>query len=90
MVKEKKKTDYSHSEELEGQKELILFNDDFNTFDFVIETLIEVCKHEPEQAEQCTMIIHYKGKCPVKQGVYDNLKPLCDELNNRGLTASIN
>jgi ATP-dependent Clp protease adaptor protein ClpS len=70
-------------------RELILFNDDVNTFDFVIETLIEVCKHEPEQAEQCAMIAHYNGKCMVKTGDYVELKPLYDEMTLRGLTVSI-
>lgn len=70
-------------------RELILFNDDVNTFDFVIETLIDVCKHEPEQAEQCAMVAHFKGKCMVKTGDYYELKPLYDEMTLRGLTVSI-
>ena len=69
--------------------EIILYNDDFNTFDFVIETLIEVCGHERTQAEQCTFLVHYKGKCSVKKGDYDSLKPICSALLNRGLTAEI-
>ncbi|MFW5757494.1 MAG: ATP-dependent Clp protease adaptor ClpS [Bacteroidota bacterium] len=70
-------------------RELVVHNDDFNTFDFVIRTLIEVCKHKPEQAEQCTMIIHYKGKCSVKSGDYNELQPMYREILNRGLTATI-
>jgi ATP-dependent Clp protease adaptor protein ClpS len=68
---------------------LIVFNDDFNTFDHVIESLIKVCKHELVQAEQCTTLIHYKGKCEVKQGDYDTLEPMCTGLLNRGITAEI-
>ena len=70
-------------------KSLIIFNDEVNTFDFVIETLIDVCEHDPLQAEQCTMIIHFKGKCAVKSGSYEALKPAHTELLNRKLTASI-
>jgi ATP-dependent Clp protease adaptor protein ClpS len=68
---------------------LILYNDDFNTFDFVIETLVEVCNHEHEQAEQCAMITHFKGKCNVKTGDFYEVKPMCDEMTSRGLTVSI-
>jgi ATP-dependent Clp protease adaptor protein ClpS len=68
---------------------LVIYNDDVNTFEFVIETLIEVCGHDMLQAEQCTLIIHYKGKCDVKIGSYSSLKPLKDELLDRGLSAVI-
>ncbi|HMM11379.1 MAG TPA: ATP-dependent Clp protease adaptor ClpS [Bacteroidales bacterium] len=68
---------------------LVLYNDDFNTFDFVIETLIQVCGHTPEQAETCTWIVHYKGKCAVKSGDLSELKPIYNEFRNRNLTASI-
>jgi ATP-dependent Clp protease adaptor protein ClpS len=71
------------------QRGLILYNDDVNTFDFVIDTLIEVCNHEPEQAEQCALITHYKGKCNVKTGDYYEVKPMYDEMTFRGLTVSI-
>ena len=57
--------------------EIVLFNDDVNTFDHVIETLIHVCKHTSEQAEQCAILVHYKGKCTVKTGSLDELKPQC-------------
>jgi ATP-dependent Clp protease adaptor protein ClpS len=70
-------------------KSLILFNDDINTFDFVIECLIDVCNHSHEQAEQCTLIAHYKGKCPVKEGEYSDLRPLSDKLRLLSLTVSI-
>jgi ATP-dependent Clp protease adaptor protein ClpS len=76
-------------EELIDERDLIVFNDDVNTFDHVIESLIKVCKHEPEQAEQCTWIIHYKGKCQVKRGDYDKLEPLCTALLDRGISAEI-
>ena len=70
-------------------KKLVLFNDDVNTFDFVIEALVEVCGHELLQAEQCTVIVHYKGKCAVKNGTWEELAPMCTALLDRGLTAEI-
>lgn len=89
MVKEKIKPIYKSDEQKSNLCELVLFNDDFNTFDFVIDTLIEVCEHDPLQAEQCTMIVHYKGKCGVKSGTYSTLKPLYQEMLNRSLTVEI-
>jgi ATP-dependent Clp protease adaptor protein ClpS len=76
-------------EKKENLNNIILWNDDFNTFDFVIETLVEVCEHDIIQAEQCTYLIHYKGKCAVKQGTYKKLQPIKEELIRRGLTATI-
>ncbi len=76
-------------EVLVEKKDLIVFNDDFNTFDHVIESLIKVCKHEVEQAEQCTWIIHFRGKCQVKRGDYETLEPMCTALLERGITAEI-
>lgn len=73
----------------EETKKIILYNDEVNSFEFVIESLIDVCEHEPEQATQCTYIVHYKGKCDVKNGEYDKLKPICSELLRRGLSAEI-
>ncbi|MEJ2594312.1 MAG: ATP-dependent Clp protease adaptor ClpS [bacterium] len=70
-------------------KTLILFNDEVNTFDFVIETLIEVCEHDHLQAENCALVAHYKGKCPVKKGPIEDLKPRYDEMTNRKLTVEI-
>lgn len=70
-------------------RDLVLYNDDVNTFDFVIEALIEVCKHDTVQAEQCTYIVHYNGKCTVKSGPYTKLKPMRDALVDRGLSAVI-
>ena len=69
--------------------EIILFNDDVNTFDHVIETLIKVCKHEPLQAEQCAILVHYKGKCSVKIGSIEELTPYCSALLDAGLSAEI-
>lgn len=68
---------------------LILHNDEIHTFDFVIDCLIEICKHTPEQAEQCTMLVHYKGKCTVKTGSIDLLKPMHERLLSRELTSEI-
>lgn len=73
----------------EEQWSLVVFNDDVNTFDHVIQTLIEVCKHEPEQAEQCTWIIHFKGKCTVKTGVFDELASMRNAICHRGISAEV-
>ncbi len=74
---------------LEGLKDLVIYNDDYNTFDHVIETLIKVCRHSLEQAEQCTYIIHYKGKCTVKTGSFAELKPMRDSICDAGIDARI-
>ncbi|HEY8894739.1 MAG TPA: ATP-dependent Clp protease adaptor ClpS [Niastella sp.] len=68
---------------------LIVWNDEVNTFEWVIETLVEVCGHSTEQAEQCAYIIHFQGKYAVKQGSYDELKPQCDAITDRGIGATI-
>ena len=68
---------------------IVLWNDDVNTFDDVIEALIEICEHTPEQAEQCTMLVHYKGKCTVKTGALEKLKPMHEKLLARSLTSEI-
>ena len=68
---------------------LIVWNDDVNTFEWVIQTLIEVCGHSEEQAEQCAMIIHTQGKYAVKHGSYEDLKPQCDAITDRGIGATI-
>ncbi len=75
--------------EEEEKNVLVLHNDDHNTFDFVIESLVKVCLHTLEQAEQCTWLVHYKGKCEVKTGSFDFLKPMCTALLDRGLSAEI-
>jgi len=69
--------------------QIILFNDDINTFDHVIHTLIKVCQHDSIQAEQCALLVHYKGKCTVKTGPYKELKPKCTALLDAGLSAEI-
>src|ERR1035437_2576559 len=68
---------------------LIVWNDEVNTFEWVIETLMEVCKHSAEQAEQCAMLIHTQGKYPVKRGSYEQLKPMCDAITDRAIGATI-
>lgn len=68
---------------------LVVFNDEVNTFDHVINTLIDVCAHTPEQAEQCTLLIHYKGKCSVKNGSWEELVPMRNEICRRGISAEV-
>lgn len=68
---------------------LIVWNDEVNTFEWVIESLIEVCGHTHEQAEQCAMFIHHKGKYAVKSGDYDTLKPMCNSITERGIGATL-
>ena len=70
-------------------RQLVIHNDDVNTFDFVIECLISICEHDLIQAEQCTLIIHHNGKCTVKTGAYEKLKPMCLTLLDKGLSAEI-
>ncbi len=77
------------SMKMEGLHEIVLYNDEVNTFDWVIESLMDVCEHSPEQAEQCSIIVHYKGKCGVKTGTYKELEPKCTNLLERGLSAEI-
>ncbi|MFT6096334.1 MAG: ATP-dependent Clp protease adaptor protein ClpS [Nonlabens sp.] len=71
------------------ENKIVLFNDEVNTFDHVIDMLVAACDHTPIQAEQCSLIVHYKGKCNVKTGDYDDLKPRCTALLEAGLTAEI-
>lgn len=75
--------------EIEKTYQIIVWNDEINTFEWVIQTLIEVCAHSEEQAEQCAMLIHTKGKYGVKKGDYDELKPQCDAITERGIGATI-
>jgi len=78
------------SEELTSfNNEIVLYNDEVNTFDHVIDTLIRVCRHTAEQAEQCSLIVHYNGKCTVKTGELKDLKPQCTQLLEAGLSAEI-
>ncbi len=76
-------------EDLIGTYNIILYNDDVNTFDWVIDSLVDLCDHTPEQAEQCALLVHYKGKCQVKSGSYNDLKPICEALLDRGLSAKL-
>ncbi len=69
--------------------QIIVWNDDVNTFEWVIETLIHVCGHTQEQAEQCAYIIHHSGKYAVKNGSYDDLRPMCDAILDRGISATL-
>jgi ATP-dependent Clp protease adaptor protein ClpS len=82
-------TDLLEAIEITDVKDLIVYNDDFNTFEHVIETLIRVCKHEPQQAEQCTLLIHHKGKCAVKTGSYQELNPMREAICEAGIDAKI-
>ena len=88
-TKEKIKEDLETSVEEGHLNEIVLFNDEVNTFDHVIETLVDVCKHSYEQAEQCSLLVHYKGKCTVKTGTYEELEPQCTQLLKAGLSAEI-
>ncbi|MBK5210375.1 MAG: ATP-dependent Clp protease adaptor ClpS [Flavobacteriaceae bacterium] len=88
-IKRKIQEDVDVLEKEVNQNEIVLFNDDVNTFDFVIDCLIEICDHTAEQAEQCALLVHYKGKCAVKTGEYNELKPRCTQLLTRGLSAEI-
>jgi ATP-dependent Clp protease adaptor protein ClpS len=75
---------------VDKQNSITLFNDDVNTFEWVIECLINYCGHDTIQAEQCAYIVHFNGKCIVKKGSFDRLKPICETLLEKGLTAEIN
>ncbi|AOW22038.1 ATP-dependent Clp protease adaptor ClpS [Urechidicola croceus] len=88
-TKKKIQEDVDVLEQESRKYEIVLHNDDVNTFDFVINSLIDVCEHTPEQAEQCTILVHYKGKCSVKTGEFDYLKPRCTKLLSLGLSAEI-
>ncbi|MCC5945989.1 MAG: ATP-dependent Clp protease adaptor ClpS [Bernardetiaceae bacterium] len=70
-------------------KQLVVFNDDYNTFEHVIKTLVKVCEHTPQQAEQCSLIIHYRGKCAVKSGDFDKLAPMRNAICDRGISAEV-
>jgi len=71
------------------QRQLIVFNDDVNTFDDVIRWLVEICQHEALQAEQCALLVHHTGKCAVKTGTYEDLHPRATALLDRGLSVEI-
>jgi ATP-dependent Clp protease adaptor protein ClpS len=88
-TKEQIKEDTDVAEIKVNEHQIVLFNDDVNTFDHVVETLVRVCGHTLEQAEQCSIIVHYKGKCTVKTGSYEELKPRCTQLLQADLSAEI-
>ena len=87
LTDSREETDLLTSEE--DPCSLIVWNDEVNTFEWVIETLIEVCGHSREQAEQCSFLIHFQGKYAVKKGSYDELKPMCDQITDRGIGATV-
>src|SRR5580765_8471866 len=86
---EKEAFDTDTITDVESPYSLVVWNDEVNSFEWVIQTLIEVCNHSTEQAEQCAMIIHTQGKYAVKQGSYEELKPMCDAITDRGIGATI-
>ena len=88
-TREKVQEEVDVLEAVDRKNEIVVYNDDVNTFDHVIDTLIHVCDHTPIQAEQCSLIVHYKGKCTVKTGSYDDLEPRCSALLDAGLSAEI-
>jgi len=88
-TKEKISEETLEEVDLSNESEIIVYNDDVNTFEHVINTLMKVCDHTAEQAEQCSIIVHYKGKCGVKSGDYSDLKPRCSKLLKAGLSAEI-
>ena len=88
-TKEKTRERVSPKEATTINNEIIAYNDDVNTFDHVINTLVRVCNHTPEQAEQCSLVIHYKGKCTVKTGSLKELVPKCSLLLEAGLNAEV-
>ena len=88
-TKQKEKEVLLLEEEVIKQNEIVLFNDDDNTFDHVVDMLMYACDHSLEQAEQCSILVHYKGKCTVKTGAYEDLKPRCSKLLQAGLSAEI-
>jgi ATP-dependent Clp protease adaptor protein ClpS len=81
--------DVLEDQDVEDPRNLIVFNDDYNTFDHVIQTLVKVCKHTYQQAEQCTWLIHYRGKCTVKTGSFRQLRPMRDGICDEGIEAGI-
>ncbi len=76
-------------EEVASSYQLIVWNDEVNTFDHVIDTLIKVCKHTKMQAEQCTMLIHYKGKCSVKHGSFNEMRKMAEAIIDEGINATV-
>ncbi|MFP4024514.1 MAG: ATP-dependent Clp protease adaptor ClpS [Thiohalospira sp.] len=88
--KTEKQNKYEFNSDSEKDFSLTLHNDDVHEFDFVIKSLMDVCKHDSVQAEQCTYIVHYNGKCDIKKGKFSHLKKMYDQLQNKGLIVSLN
>ncbi len=88
-LKEKEQAGVDLAVQKRATREIILHNDDVNTFDHVIMSLIDICDHDPLQAEQCAWLVHYTGKCSVKRGPFNALRPMCEALCERGLSADI-
>ena len=89
MTKEEQRTESFLQEHLENKYSLILHNDEVNTFDFVIDSLVEVCHHNRIQAEQCAMIAHLKGKCDILSGTKEELLLPQREMLRRKINVSI-
>jgi ATP-dependent Clp protease adaptor protein ClpS len=89
LTEELELVDLLESIEITNVKDLVVYNDDFNTFEHVINTLIKVCGHSNEQAEQCTWLIHFKGKCAVKTGSFEELNPMREAICEAGIDAKI-
>lgn len=89
LIKERKEANTDTDMASADPYSLVVWNDDVNTFDWVIKSLIDICGHSPEQAEQCSLIVHFRGKCAVKQGELEEIKPMCEALLDRGISATI-
>jgi len=87
--KEEEDSDVLEETKTEKAPAIIVYNDDVNSFDHVIECLQKYCEHGYEQAGQCAMIIHYKGRCDVKHGTYEDLRPIYEALLDNHLSAKI-
>jgi len=88
-TKEKQEEELLLLEQEDNENQIVLYNDEVNTFDHVIDTLIYACEHTAEQAYQCSLIVHFKGKCTVKSGSFEDLEPRCSKLLEAGLSAEI-
>ena len=89
QYQEEERVDTALADDASFSHQLIVWNDDFNTFEWVITSLVEICHHSSEQAEQCALFIHFKGKYPVKRETLEVLKPMCEALLDRGISATI-
>ena len=89
MILTEEQTDLLEVTDTKTVPKIVLYNDDVNSFDHVINSLVKYCKHSPVQAEQCAHIVHYNGKCMVKTGNIAKLKPICSALLDKGLSAEI-